>query len=60
MKSRLNEVIGDNIRASAPEKTETVEDVKTPFNESSAKENSESNSEESDALSYFEKLASDG
>ena len=60
LKTRLNEVIGDNIRASAPEKKETVEDAKTPFDEPATKENSESDSEESDALSYFEKLASDG
>ena len=66
LKDRLHKVIGDDIRSSAPSKIETVEDVKVehkyngefdkPADESSSET---SDGDASDALSYFEKLASE-
>ena len=67
LKNRLSVVIGDDERASAPvERTtaETIdEDTDTEFESGSATsgstEETTHNSEETDALSYFEKLASE-
>jgi len=66
LKDRLHKVIGDDIRSSAPNKTETVEDVKVEpqyngeFDKSANESSSDTSDDEaSDALSYFEKLASE-
>tara|TARA_Y100000310_G_C20613802_1_gene779489 strand:- start:370 stop:1260 length:891 start_codon:yes stop_codon:yes gene_type:complete len=63
LKIKLYKVIGSDIRASAPTETKTAEDVKMEVtaNESSSSNNDNSGdeAEASDALSYFEKLASD-
>jgi|TARA_R110001583_G_scaffold190626_1_gene355027 hypothetical protein len=65
LRDRLNKVIGDDMRSSAPNKTETVEDVKVEpqyngeFDKSAKESSSDSDNEASDALSYFEKLASE-
>jgi len=61
---RLHEVIGDDIRAAAPSEIKTVENMNiSEESPSSANESSSepeaSDDEASDALSYFEKLASE-
>ena len=65
LKTRLQKVIGDDIRSSAPDTTKTVEDIKVedepnPFDSTANESSSDTSDDEaSDALSYFEKLASE-
>ena len=61
LKERLNKVLGDDIRSSAPVSNKTVEDTKVEDTGSTATESpsNSSDNEASDALAYFEKLASD-
>ena len=61
LKERLNKVLGDDIRSSAPVSNKTVEDTKVEDTGSTATESpsDSSDNEASDALAYFEKLASD-
>jgi hypothetical protein len=56
LKERLHKVIGNDIRSSAPVNNKTVEDTGSTATESSS---NSSDNEASDALSYFEKLASE-
>jgi hypothetical protein len=64
LKARLYEVLGGDIRSNAPSNQKTAEDVldemveKKP-NLKSKKSDPEPEDEESDALSYFQKLAED-
>ena len=64
LKARLQEVLGGDVRATAPNAQKTAEDVaeemveKKP-NLKSKKPVEEDVDEESDALSYFQKLAED-
>mgnify|MGYP003150228950 FL=1 len=59
LKKRLNDVLGGEVRTTEMENTKTAEDVvDTPVSETPTTETS-SESEESDALSYFEKLANE-
>ena len=60
LKKHLYSVLGEDIRASAPSQQtqETVEDI-SPTTEESASDTSKSDDEASDALSYFEQLASE-
>lgn len=60
LKIRLNDVIGGNERAVADSSPSTAEDVSNQETQATTtQETTESESETSDALSYFEKLASD-
>ena len=65
LKARLHKVIGEDIRSSAPNKPERVEDVEVedkpnPFDSTANESSSDTTDDEaSDALSYFEKLASE-
>ena len=65
LKTRLNVVLGGDIRGSAPNSTKTAEDVseemieKKPSFKSKKAPVEQSVDDESDALSYFQKLAED-
>jgi len=56
LKQRLNSVLGENIRAVVEEKKSSAEDIEMPVTSDSTEETT---SDESDALSYFEKLAAE-
>jgi hypothetical protein len=59
LKTRLNEVVGDDIRAMVSDvENKTAENVSVPESTVSS-ESSDSEEDASDALSYFEKLASE-
>jgi hypothetical protein len=64
LKARLYEVLGGDIRSNAPSNQKTAEDVldemvEKKSNLKSKKSDPEPEDEESDALSYFQKLAED-
>jgi hypothetical protein len=58
LKQRLHSVIGEDIRATVESKRPSAEDVDVPTSPKTSEDTS-TVSEESDALSYFEKLASE-
>jgi hypothetical protein len=60
LKTRLNEVVGDDIRAMVSDvENKTAESVSVPESKVSSEDTSDSEEDASDALSYFEKLASE-
>jgi len=61
LKTKLQTVIGDDIRAVMDSKPKTVENVEVTETKTKSEEANDSSSEieESDALTYFEKLAAD-